>query len=518
MSSAGGVQRRLVRLHPRCPTWCRAIPTCSPPCARCIIWLVLDADRRAGAARRRRGASRCAAPRRHLPPHVAVHEVAVRALLSVLVLSSPHRRWRDRPIPGRSIRAQEPHRLHRRAARQAAVGPHRHMDRHDRARAGRPCRRPHRHPHEHARPPPPAPGMSTTSCWVPTSSMSSMQPRPASPAPRSAERRQRLRGTGQAHDPRRHARRHPALQPEDPGRPRNGARAAHHQAAGLRRRPQRMGRHQLRRQRRHDRHHGRGVEANDRAAPALRRRRLAPPGPGARAQSGLWPEWLGSYSGAVRFYRSIPLEDIYPPPEHPHVDLEDPAPFAVYFSIRAEDGIAVVWLRIDGGPMQTTYEGETLRFGPLTNGFAALIGAQARPAPRSASLTVRPDFARHRGAVQPCRRQLLAPPLQRPLHAGRRRRDRLGVRRRRHAGPHVARVGNARRLKRPLSQAEFGRYPRQRDAMRIRPGGRLAIGGQQKAPRREAIGLVLPIGEAAIDPRRRCQSRGFVVHAHRRFG
>ena len=55
----------------------------------------------------------------------------------------------------------------------------------------------------------------------------------------------------------------------------------------------------------------------------------------------------------LRFYRSIPLEDIYPPPEHPHVDLDDPAPFAVYFSIRAEDGGAVVWLRIDGGPMQT---------------------------------------------------------------------------------------------------------------------------------------------------------------------
>ena len=111
----------------------------------------------------------------------------------------------------------------------------------------------------------------------------------------------------------------------------------------------------------------------------------------ARAQSGLWPEWLGSYTGAVRFYRSIPLEDIYPPPAHPHVDLDDHAPFAVYFAIRAVDGAAVVWLRIDGGPMQTTYQGETLRFGSLIDGFAALIGAQAQPAPRSASLTVRPD-------------------------------------------------------------------------------------------------------------------------------
>jgi len=110
-----------------------------------------------------------------------------------------------------------------------------------------------------------------------------------------------------------------------------------------------------------------------------------------RAQSGLWPEWLGSYAGAIGFYRSIPLEDIYPPPEHPHVDLDDPNPFAVYFSLRLEDGGAVLWLRIDGGPMQTTYQGETLRFGPAIDGLAPLIGAQAKPAPRSASLLVRAD-------------------------------------------------------------------------------------------------------------------------------
>jgi hypothetical protein len=111
----------------------------------------------------------------------------------------------------------------------------------------------------------------------------------------------------------------------------------------------------------------------------------------AQGQSGLWPEWLGSYSGAIRFYSSIPLEDIYPPPEHPHVDLDDTAPFAVYFSIRAEDGGGVVWLRIDGGPMQTAYAGETLRFSPLVDGVASLIGMQARPAPRSATLTVQPE-------------------------------------------------------------------------------------------------------------------------------
>ena len=85
----------------------------------------------------------------------------------------------------------------------------------------------------------------------------------------------------------------------------------------------------------------------------------------ARAQSGVWPEWLGDYSGAIRFYGSIPLEDIYPPPAHPHVDLDDRTPFAVYLSIRSDEGDPEVWLRIDGGPMQTSEQGETLRFGVM---------------------------------------------------------------------------------------------------------------------------------------------------------
>ncbi len=53
----------------------------------------------------------------------------------------------------------------------------------------------------------------------------------------------------------------------------------------------------------------------------------------ARAQTGLPTEQLGAYAGEVRFYRSIPPEDIVPPPVHPHVDEEDPTPFGVYFSI-----------------------------------------------------------------------------------------------------------------------------------------------------------------------------------------
>ena len=111
----------------------------------------------------------------------------------------------------------------------------------------------------------------------------------------------------------------------------------------------------------------------------------------AQAQSGLWPEWLGDYSGAMHFYGSIPLEDIYPPPAHPHVDLDDRTPFAVYLSIRSDEGDSEVWLRIDGGPMQTSEQGETLRFGLMNNGVALLASAQGHPVPRSASLTVQPN-------------------------------------------------------------------------------------------------------------------------------
>jgi hypothetical protein len=114
--------------------------------------------------------------------------------------------------------------------------------------------------------------------------------------------------------------------------------------------------------------------------------------PAAHAQYSPLPDWLGTYSGAMRFYRSIPLEDIYPPPRNPHVDLDDRAPFGAQFAIRAVDGVGVIWLRIDGGPMQTSERGETLRFGALIDGVALLASADAKPAPRSATLTVRPDL------------------------------------------------------------------------------------------------------------------------------
>ena len=40
---------------------------------------------------------------------------------------------------------------------------------------------------------------------------------------------------------------------------------------------------------------------------------------------------------------------------------------------------------------QTTFDGETLRFGPVLAGVARLISAQARPKPRVATMTLRPD-------------------------------------------------------------------------------------------------------------------------------
>ncbi len=111
----------------------------------------------------------------------------------------------------------------------------------------------------------------------------------------------------------------------------------------------------------------------------------------ARGQSGVWPDWLGTYNGALAFYGSIPLEDIYPPPARPHVDLDDRAPFGASFGLQQENGNTVVWLRIDGGPMQTAASGETLRFGIVVGGLAKLVSADAKSAPRDATLTVRPD-------------------------------------------------------------------------------------------------------------------------------
>lgn len=127
-----------------------------------------------------------------------------------------------------------------------------------------------------------------------------------------------------------------------------------------------------------------------------RRRALAAAGmllaaPSAHAQRVQWAEWLGTYAGTARFYRSIPLEDIVPPPKSPREQYDDGMPFSLQFAVRTVDGKPAVWLRIDGGPMQTDEVGETMFFGPVTDGVALLQLADARAMPRSASLTARPN-------------------------------------------------------------------------------------------------------------------------------
>lgn len=125
-----------------------------------------------------------------------------------------------------------------------------------------------------------------------------------------------------------------------------------------------------------------------------RRHTLAVPGlllaaPAAHARPVPWGDWLGTYSGTARFYRSIPLEDIVPPPPSPRQEFGDASPFAVQFAVRSVDDRPAIWLRIDGGPMQTDETGETMFFGTVTGGVALLRSADARAMPRSASLTVR---------------------------------------------------------------------------------------------------------------------------------
>ncbi len=111
----------------------------------------------------------------------------------------------------------------------------------------------------------------------------------------------------------------------------------------------------------------------------------------ALAQSPAWNDWLGTYAGAARFHRAIPLQDIFPPPKVPHENYDDGTPFALHFALRTAGGGVAVWLRIDGGPMQTDERGETMVFGPVTDGVAMLNSADARATPRTASLTVRPN-------------------------------------------------------------------------------------------------------------------------------
>ncbi len=111
----------------------------------------------------------------------------------------------------------------------------------------------------------------------------------------------------------------------------------------------------------------------------------------AFGQVALHEAWLGTWRGTVVFRRSLPLEDIYPPPAHPHVDFDDKSPIPFEMTLLLEEGRPLVRTRIDGGPMQTSPAGEVLRFAPLFDGAANMSSAPARGAPQSAALTLRPD-------------------------------------------------------------------------------------------------------------------------------
>ena len=110
----------------------------------------------------------------------------------------------------------------------------------------------------------------------------------------------------------------------------------------------------------------------------------------ARAEGNLRDSWLGTWRGHIVFRRSLPLEDIYPPPKTPRVEVDDtkPIPFEVTLSLNG--GQPTIRTRIDAGPMQTAREGEALVFNALSDSIATLAGPP-RTVPHMASLTVRPD-------------------------------------------------------------------------------------------------------------------------------
>ena len=111
----------------------------------------------------------------------------------------------------------------------------------------------------------------------------------------------------------------------------------------------------------------------------------------AHGESGFYGAWLGIWRGSVVFRRSLPLEDIYPPPRQPHVDLDDKTPIAFEMTLLVDDGRPLVRTRIDGGPMQTATAGETLQFTAVSDGVATLAASASQGAPHSALLTVRRD-------------------------------------------------------------------------------------------------------------------------------
>jgi hypothetical protein len=111
----------------------------------------------------------------------------------------------------------------------------------------------------------------------------------------------------------------------------------------------------------------------------------------ARADPDLREAWLGSWRGSIAFHRSLPLEDVHLPPRTPKVETDDKNPIPFEVTLSAKGGQPTVRTRIDGGPMQTAGNGETLVFASLKDGAAVLASGALQGGAHTASLTVRPD-------------------------------------------------------------------------------------------------------------------------------
>ena len=111
----------------------------------------------------------------------------------------------------------------------------------------------------------------------------------------------------------------------------------------------------------------------------------------ASADSGLREAWLGTWRGSLAFRRSLPLEDVYPPPRPPKVESDDKSPIPFEITLSVDGSQPTVRTRIDGGPMQTAGTGETLVFAALADGAATLAAGAPRGSAHAATLTARPD-------------------------------------------------------------------------------------------------------------------------------
>jgi hypothetical protein len=111
----------------------------------------------------------------------------------------------------------------------------------------------------------------------------------------------------------------------------------------------------------------------------------------ARAEPCLRDDWLGTWRGAIVFRRSLPLEDAYQPPKTAKVETDDKTPIRFEMTFTSNHGQTTVRTRIEGGPMQTGADGETMVFVRPANGVAPLADAASRASIHAASLTTGTD-------------------------------------------------------------------------------------------------------------------------------